>query len=159
MVNLRLIAVGKIKEQFLKDEINEYLKRLSRYCKISILEVEDEKIKENASLKEENMVKIEEGKRILKQIKSNDFVLLIDLHGEEMSSIEFAKKFEQIINTNSSICLVIAGSLGFSQEVIDRANYRFCLSKLTFTHQMTRAIVLEQVYRAFKINNKETYHK
>ena len=76
MVNLRLIAVGKIKEQFLKDEINEYLKRLSRYCKISILEVEDEKIKENASLKEENMVKIEEGKRILKQIKSNDFVLL-----------------------------------------------------------------------------------
>ena len=159
MVNLRLIAVGKIKEQFLKDEINEYLKRLSRYCKISILEVEDEKIKENASLKEENMVKIEEGKRILKQIKSNDFVLLIDLHGQELDSLEFSDKFLQITNTNSNIDIVIAGSLGFSQEVINRANYRFCLSKLTFTHQMTRAIVLEQVYRAFKINNKETYHK
>ena len=159
MVNLRLIAVGKIKEQFLKDEINEYLKRLSRYCKISILEVEDEKIKENASLKEENMVKIEEGKRILKQIKSNDFVLLIDLHGQELDSLEFSDKFLQITNTNSNIDIVIAGSLGFSQEVIKRANYRLCLSKMTFTHQMTRAIILEQIYRAFKIINNETYHK
>ena len=86
--------------------------------------------------------------------EKGDFTLMTE--GKE---VEFAKRFEQIINTNSSICLVIAGSLGFSQEVIDRANYRFCLSKLTFTHQMTRAIVLEQVYRAFKINNKETYHK
>lgn len=159
MVNIKLIAVGKIKEDYLKNEINEYLKRLSRYTKISIIEVDDEKIINNSSLKEDEKVKENEGKRLLKQIKEKDFVLLIDLHGQELDSIEFSNKFLQITNTNSNIDIVIAGSLGFSQEVIKRANYRLCLSKMTFTHQMTRAIILEQIYRAFKIINNETYHK
>lgn len=159
MVNIKLIAVGKIKEDYLKNEINEYLKRLSRYAKISIIEVDDEKIINNSSLKEDEKVKENEGKRLLKQIKEKDFVLLIDLHGQELDSIEFSNKFLQITNTNSNIDIVIAGSLGFSQEVIKRANYRLCLSKMTFTHQMTRAIILEQIYRAFKIINNETYHK
>lgn len=159
MVNIKLIAVGKIKEDYLKNEINEYLKRLSRYAKISVIEVDDEKIMNNSSLKEDEKVKENEGVRLLKQIKEKDFVLLIDLHGQELDSIEFSNKFLQITNTNSNIDIVIAGSLGFSQEVIERANYRLCLSKMTFTHQMTRAIVLEQIYRAFKIINNETYHK
>mgnify|MGYP003282091916 CR=1 FL=1 len=159
MVNIKLIAVGKIKEDYLKNEINEYLKRLSRYTKISIIEVDDEKIINNSSLKEDEKVKENEGKRLLKQIKEKDFVLLIDLHGQELDSIEFSNKFLQITNTNSNIDIVIAGSLGSSNDVIERANYRLCLSKMTFTHQMTRAIVLEQIYRAFKIINNETYHK
>lgn len=159
MVNIKLIAVGKIKEDYLKNEINEYLKRLSRYAKISVIEVDDEKIINNSSLKEDEKVKENEGKRLLKQIKEKDFVLLIDLHGQELDSIAFSNKFLQITNTNSNIDIVIAGSLGFSQEVIKRANYRLCLSKMTFTHQMTRAIILEQIYRAFKIINNETYHK
>lgn len=159
MVNIKLLAVGKIKESFLKEEINEYLKRLSKYCKISIVEVEDERIKDNASIKDEENVKIIEGKRILKAINNKDFVLLIDLHGQEMDSLEFSEKFLEIINKNSSLCVVIAGSLGFSEEVIKRANFRLSLSKLTFTHQMVRAIVLEQIYRSFKIINHETYHK
>ncbi len=159
MVNIKLLAVGKIKESFLKEEINEYLKRLSKYCKISIFEVEDERIKDNASVKDEENVKIVEGKRILKAINNKDFVLLIDLHGQEMDSLEFSEKFLKIINKNSSLCVVIAGSLGFSEEVIQRANFRLSLSKLTFTHQMVRAIVLEQIYRSFKIINHETYHK
>lgn len=159
MVNIKLIAVGKIKEDYLKNEINEYLKRLSRYAKISVIEVDDEKIMNNSSLKEDEKVKENEGIRLLKQIKEKDFVLLIDLHGQELDSLEFSDKFLQFTNTNSNIDIVIAGSLGFSQEVIKRANYRLCLSKMTFTHQMTRAIVLEQIYRAFKIINNETYHK
>ena len=159
MVNIKLIAVGKIKEDYLKNEINEYLKRLSRYAKISAIEVDDEKIMNNSSLKEDEKVKENEGARLLKQIKEKDFVLLIDLHGRELDSLEFSDKFLQITNTNSNIDIVIAGSLGFSQEVIKRANYRLCLSKMTFTHQMTRAIILEQIYRAFKIINNETYHK
>lgn len=159
MVNIKLIAVGKIKEDYLKNEINEYLKRLSRYVKISVIEVDGEKIMNNSSLKEDEKVKENEGVRLLKQIKEKDFVLLIDLHGQELDSLEFSDKFLQITNTNSNIDIVIAGSLGFSQEVIKRANYRLCLSKMTFTHQMTRAIILEQIYRAFKIINNETYHK
>ena len=159
MVNIKLIAVGKIKEDYLKNEINEYLKRLSRYAKISVIEVDDENIMNNSSLKEDEKVKENEGVRLLKQIKEKDFVLLIDLHGQELDSLEFSDKFLQFTNTNSNIDIVIAGSLGFSQEVIKRANYRLCLSKMTFTHQMTRAIILEQIYRAFKIINNETYHK
>lgn len=159
MVNIKLIAVGKIKEDYLKNEINEYLKRLSRYAKISVIEVDDEKIMNDSSLKEDEKVKENEGIRLLKQIKEKDFVLLIDLHGQELDSLEFSDKFLQFTNTNSNIDIVIAGSLGFSQEVIKRANYRLCLSKMTFTHQMTRAIILEQIYRAFKIINNETYHK
>lgn len=159
MVNIKLIAVGKIKEDYLKNEINEYLKRLSHYAKISVIEVDDEKIMNNSSLKEDEKVKENEGVRLLKQIKEKDFVLLIDLHGQELDSLEFSDKFLQFTNTNSNIDIVIAGSLGFSQEVIKRANYRLCLSKMTFTHQMTRAIILEQIYRAFKIINNETYHK
>lgn len=160
MFNIKLVVVGKLKEQFHKDACNEYLKRLSRYAKVSIFEVEDEKIKDNSSYKEDLMVLDKEGKRILKQVKENDYVILLDLHGVEESSEKFAKRLDMLIGGNSSnITFVIGGSLGLSQEVITRSNFRLKLSPMTFTHQMTRIIILEQIYRAFKINGNENYHK
>ena len=159
MLNIRLVCVGKIKDSFNKEGINEYLKRLSRYAKVEIVEVDDVKIKDNASLKEEENVKKEEGIRILKKVKDNEYMILLDLHGEELSSENFSKKIDALMGHNSSLCFVIGGSLGLSSEVIKRANYRLCLSKMTFTHQMTRVILLEQIYRSFKILNNEVYHK
>lgn len=159
MVNIKLVVVGKIKESFLKEEINEYLKRLSRYCKINIIEVDDQKIKENASLKEQQQVLKLEGKDLLKQIKDDEYVILLDLHGKEIDSINFAKQINQIMNRYSTITFVIGGSLGLDDELRNRANFKLCLSQMTFTHQMTRVIILEQIYRSFKINNNEIYHK
>lgn len=159
MININLIAVGKIKESFLREQIEEYKKRLSRYCQLNIIEVSDSKIKENASTKEEMIVLEEEGERILKKIKENELLILIDLHGKEMDSVNFANQFEKLSNKNSSIAIVIGGSLGLSDKLRKRSDFSLCLSKMTFTHQMTRVIVLEQIYRAFKINNNEVYHK
>ena len=141
MINIKLVVVGKLKEKFHKDEINEYLKRLSRYSKISIIEVEEEKIKDNASIKE------------------NEFVFLLDLHGKEITSEDFAKKLDDLSLNYSTITFVIGGSLGVSDELRKRSNFKLKLSPMTFTHQMTRIIILEQIYRSFKINNNETYHK
>jgi 23S rRNA (pseudouridine1915-N3)-methyltransferase len=160
MVNIKLVVVGKLKEKYHKDEVNEYLKRLSRYCKISIIEVNEEKIKENASKSDIDIVLLKEGNNLLKQIKMDDYVILLDLHGENLSSENFAKKMDGLISLGtSSICFVIGGSYGLSAEVRNRSNFKLKLSDLTFTHQMTRVIILEQIYRCFKINNDETYHK
>ena len=159
MLNIRLVCVGKIKDSFNKEGINEYLKRLSRYAKVEIVEVDDVKIKDNASLKEEENVKKEEGIRILKQVKDNEYMILLDLHGKEIDSVEFSKIIDSTSIRFSTITFVIGGSLGLSDAVIQRANYRLCLSKMTFTHQMTRVILLEQIYRSFKILNNEVYHK
>ena len=159
MLNVRIVCVGKIKDSFNKQGIDEYKKRLSRYIKLDIVEVDDAKIKDNASLKEEEIVKKEEGIRILKQVKDNEYMILLDLHGKEIDSVEFSKIIDSTSIRFSTITFVIGGSLGLSEEVIKRANYRLCLSKMTFTHQMTRGILLEQIYRAFKILNNEVYHK
>lgn len=159
MLNVRIVCVGKIKDSFNKQGIDEYKKRLSRYIKLDIVEVDDAKIKDNASLKEEEIVKKEEGIRILKQVKDNEYMILLDLHGKEIDSVEFSKIIDSTSIRFSTITFVIGGSLGLSEEVIKRANYRLCLSKMTFTHQMTRVILLEQIYRAFKILNNEVYHK
>ena len=159
MLNVRIVCVGKIKDSFNKQGIDEYKKRLSRYIKLDIVEVDDAKIKDNASLKEEEIVKKEEGIRILKQVKDNEYMILLDLHGKEIVSVEFSKIIDSTSIRFSTITFVIGGSLGLSEEVIKRANYRLCLSKMTFTHQMTRVILLEQIYRAFKILNNEVYHK
>ena len=135
MLNIKLVVVGKLKEKFHKEEVNEYLKRLSKYAKVSIIEVEEEKIKDNSSLKE------------------NEQILII-------SSEEFAKKLNDLPSNNySTISFVIGGSLGVSEALRNRSNFKLKLSPMTFTHQMTRIIILEQIYRAFKINNNETYHK
>lgn len=159
MVNIKLICVGEIKENFLSDAIKEYLKRLSRYCKINVIEVKDEASSPKASKKEEEQVLVNEGKRVIKQLKDQDYLVLIDLHGKEYDSLSLAANFQKIISQHSSISLVIGGSLGLSDELRSLSKERWCLSKLTFPHQLTRVIVLEQLYRVFKINNNEIYHK
>jgi 23S rRNA (pseudouridine1915-N3)-methyltransferase len=159
MVNCKIVAVGKIKEKFTKDEIAEYIKRLSKYCKISIVEVDEEKAFDNSSADIERILK-KEGENLLKQIKSNDYVILLDLHGQEIDSLKFASLLNEMqTNGTSSFAFVIGGSNGLSDEVRKRSNFKLKLSPLTFTHQMTRVIILEQIYRAFKINNNEIYHK
>lgn len=160
MLNIKLVVVGKLKEKFHKDEVDEYLKRLSRYAKVSIIEVEEEKIKDNSSLKENQMILVKEGNNVLRNVKDNEYMFLLDLHGKEISSEEFASKMKDLpVNNYSTISFVIGGSLGVSDELRARSNFKLKLSPMTFTHQMTRIIILEQIYRAFKINSNETYHK
>lgn len=155
MVKIKLVAVGTIKEKFHKDTITEYVKRLSRFAKIEIIEVEETKIQN----KSEEQVKKEEGERLLKRVGSEDFVILLDLHGKFITSEEFADKINDLISKGvSPITFVIGGTLGLSDEVRKRANFALAISKMTFTHQMCRGILFEQIYRAFKIINHEEYH-
>lgn len=159
-MNISVIAVGKLKEKYLKQAIEEYSKRLSRYCKLDIIELSDEKTPDNASEKEEEQIRDKEGKLILSKIKDNAYVVAMDLKGKELSSEEFAKFISNCgVMGNSNIVLVIGGSLGLSNEVIKRSNYKLCFSKMTFPHQLFRVMLLEQVYRGFRINNNEPYHK
>lgn len=155
MIKIKLVAVGTIKEKFLKDGIAEYLKRLSRFAKVEIVEVEESKIQN----KSEDLIKKEEGERLLKRIGKDDFVVLLDLRGNFYSSEEFAAQIDTLISKGvSPISFVIGGTLGLSEEVRQRANIKLSISKMTFTHQMCRMILLEQIYRAFKIINHEDYH-
>ncbi|MDD7736202.1 MAG: 23S rRNA (pseudouridine(1915)-N(3))-methyltransferase RlmH [Bacillales bacterium] len=158
MINIKLVCVGKIKESFHKEEIGEYLKRLSKYCKINIFEVEEYKIKEESpSLIEQCLIK--EGENLLKNIKDDEYLILLDLHGLEMTSERFSEKIDELVSLGKNITFAIGGSYGLSNQVRKRSNVQLKLSEMTFTHQMTRVIILEQIYRAFKIINKETYHK
>ncbi|MGM9874063.1 MAG: 23S rRNA (pseudouridine(1915)-N(3))-methyltransferase RlmH [Bacilli bacterium] len=158
-MKINVIAVGKIKEDYLKMGINEYLKRLSSFANVEIIEVNDSPIK-NDTPSEIKKVLESEGERILKHIKSDDYVIGLDLNKKQFDSIEFASYIDKaFVKGNSSITFVIGGSYGFSLPVKERFNDSFSLSKMTFIHQMTRLILLEQIYRAFKINRNETYHK
>lgn len=155
MIKFRLVTVGTLKEKFLKDAINEYLKRLSRFAKVEIVELEESKIQS----KSEEQIKKEEGERILKRIKESDYLILLDLKGEMLSSEEFSTKLKNLIDKGvSPLTFVIGGTLGLSEEVRKRANVSISISRMTFTHQMCRVILLEQIYRAFKIINNEEYH-
>ena len=159
-MNILVIAVGKLKERYLKDAINEYAKRLTRYCKLDLTVVQDEKTPENASLKEETQIKDKEGELILKQVKENMYVVALDLKGKMLSSEELAAFINGLgVNGDSNIAFVIGGSLGLSEKVLNRANYKLCFSKMTFPHQLMRVILLEQIYRGFKIISGEPYHK
>ena len=153
---IKIIAVGKIKDKNLSVLIDDYLKKISRYHKINIIEVKDEAISVNDS-KEHIIAK--EGERILKEIKDNDYVIALDLKGEEIDSLKLASKLDSLFVSYPNIAFIIGGSLGIDENVLKRANYKLKLSKLTFLHQMTRLIILEQIYRSFKILNNETYHK
>ncbi len=148
---IKIICVGKIKEKFYAEAIDEYLKRLSKYAKIQIICVNDEKIKEKALEKE--------AEAILKNIKKDDYVITLDLNGQELSSIEFASKLDQTLIKHSDIDFVIGGSYGLDEKVKNRSDYALSFSKMTFPHQLFRVILLEQIYRGFKIINNETYHK
>ena len=159
-MNITIIAVGKLKVKYLKLAIDEYSKRLSRYCKLDFIELQDEKTPDNASEKDELIIKDKEGKLILSKIKDNAFVIAMDLQGKELSSEDFAKFISKCgVTGNSNIVFVIGGSLGLSEEVRKRANYKLCFSKMTFPHQLFRVMLLEQVYRGFRIINNEPYHK
>lgn len=159
-MNIKIITVGKIKEKFYRDAILEYSKRLSSYCKLNIIEVNDEMTKENASVNEVDIVLRKEGERILKSINNNEYIIALAINGKKLDSIEFANKINDLgIHSNSNICFIIGGSLGLSDDVLKKANMKLSFSDMTFPHQLMRVILLEQIYRAFRINNNEPYHK
>lgn len=159
-MKISLITVGKIKEKYLKDAIAEYAKRLSRYCKLEIIELPDEKTPDNASEHEEDLIKNREGKRILKSIREGSYVIALAIDGKMLDSVELSNKIDGLgIQGVSHISFVIGGSLGLSDDVLDRADYKLSFSRMTFPHQLMRVILLEQIYRSYRIINKEPYHK
>ena len=151
---IKLLCVGKVRDSHLAALIDEYVKRIGRYHRIEIVEMKDEAISAD-----EKAVMNKEAERLLSRIDRDDYVILIDLHGKPIDSPALANRIDALFNSHSKLCFVIAGSLGFGEAVIKRADERIRLSDLTFLHQMTRLILLEQIYRSFKILNHETYHK
>lgn len=159
-MNISIISVGKIKEKYLKLGIEEFSKRLSKYSKLEFIELDDEKCPENLSEKDILIVKEKEGNKILSKIKNNSYVIALAIDGKNLSSEELAEKISSLaVSGKSYITFVIGGSLGLSDDVLKRANYKLSFSKMTFPHQLMKLILLEQVYRAFRINNNEPYHK
>ena len=159
-MNIQIICIGKLKEKYWQDAIKEYSKRLSRFCTLEIVELKESLLPNNASKADEEKVKEEEGKEILKAIKDGTFVITLEIPGKQLSSEELSKKIEDLaLGGKSNIAFVIGGSLGLSSEVSNRSNFKLSFSKMTFPHQMMRVVLLEQIYRSFKIINHETYHK
>ena len=150
---IKIISVGKIKEKYLKDAIDEYAKRISKYTKLNMIEVNDIN---NPSI---DIILSKERDEIEKHIDLKDFVITLEIDGDMLSSIEFAQKLDSTFNTNSNITFIIGGSYGLHQDIKNRSNYRLSFSKMTFPHQLFRVLLLEQIYRCFKINNNESYHK
>ena len=159
MLNINILCKKKIKEPYLKDAISEYSKRLSKYCKLDILELPDEKIpdKLNSSISEE--IKNKESNNILNHIKKDSYIICLDLTGKELTSEEFSKDIEDLSMQTSTITFIIGGSLGMSHTLLKKAHQKICFSKMTFPHQLIRVFLLEQIFRAFKISNGETYHR
>ena len=159
-MNVKILCVGKIKEKFYRDAIDEYVKRLSKYCSVSVTEVPDEKTSENASDTEISIIKDKEGERLLKHISERDYVIALAILGKQMDSVAFSKFIEDLgIQGKSSLVFVIGGSLGLSDSVLKRADYQISFSKMTFPHQLMRVILSEQIYRAMRIMKNEPYHK
>ena len=159
MLNINIVCIGKIKENYLKDAISEYSKRLSKFCNLNIIELPDEKLpnKLNDSITSE--IKNKECTKMIQSIKKDSYIMCLDLKGKEFSFEEFSQKLDNIaLNFNSSITFVIGGTLGLNQEILSIANEKICFSKMTFPHQLIRVFLLEQLFRAFKISNNETYH-
>ena len=149
---IKIICVGKIKEKYYTDAVNEYIKRLSKYTKINLIEVKDEDFDINKTLTKEK-------ESIIKYIDDKDYVITMEIEGNELDSISLAKHIDNIQNNYSNITFIIGGSYGLHNDIKNRSNYKLSFSKLTFPHQLFRVILLEQIYRSFKINNNETYHK
>ncbi|KMJ60412.1 50S rRNA methyltransferase [Bacillus sp. LL01] len=159
-MNISIITIGKLKEKYLKQGINEYLKRLSAYAKIDIIELPDEKAPEQLSDAEMEQVKNKEGERILGKISDDTHVIALAIEGKQRSSEELAKEMDKLATYGKSkVAFVIGGSLGLSGAVMKRANDTLSFSKMTFPHQLMKLILLEQVYRGFRINRGEPYHK
>lgn len=159
-MKITIVTVGKIKEKYLKDAIAEYTKRLSKYCKLEIVEVADEKTPDNASETVEDMIRSKEAERIMKYIKDDAYVITLEIQGKQLTSEELADKINTLgIQGTSHIAFVIGGSIGLGKEVLKRSNYALSFSKMTFPHQLMRVILLEQIYRSYRIINGEPYHK
>ena len=150
---IKIITVGNIKEKYLKEAIEEYKKRISRYTNIEIIEVSDEGLVEK-----EKAIKLE-GNKIEKYISNRDYLITLEIEGRQFTSEEFASKIDQILIENSNITFVIGGSYGLSEEIKTKSNLHLSFSKMTYPHQLFRVLPLEQIYRAYKINNNESYHK
>lgn len=159
-MKITILSVGKIKEKFFTEAMKEYTKRLSKYCKLTEAVVTDEKADTNFSPAQIERVKLIEGQKILNKIPKNSYVIVLDINGVELNSEEFAKKLNTLgIEGVSDITFVIGGSNGLWKEVINSSDFKLSFSKMTFPHQLFKVILLEQIYRAFKINSGETYHK
>lgn len=159
-MEIRIVSVGKIKEKYLNDGIAEYAKRLGRYCRLSFVQVADEKTPDKASEATNLQIKNTEGERLLRHIREQDYVIALAIDGKMLDSLELSGLLQKLaVEGNSSIALVIGGSLGLSDAVLRRADFRLSFSKMTFPHQLMQMILLEQVYRGFRIMNHEPYHK
>lgn len=159
-MNITVVSVGKIKEKYMVAGIAEYAKRLSKYCKLTLTEVADEKAPERLGEKDMLIVKKKEGERILSKIKENTYVITLEIEGKQLTSEGFSKKIEDLMLEGvSDVTFIIGGSLGLSKDVIDRSDFKISFSKMTFPHQLMKMILLEQVYRGFRIIRNEPYHK
>lgn len=160
MLHIDIICVGKIKEQYLKDAISEYTKRLSKYCSLTIIELPDEQVPNNLNDTLAENIKQSESNNILSHIKKDSYIICLDLKGKQYTSEEFSKKLDNIaLNYNSNITFIIGGTLGMTDNLKQKANELICFSKMTFPPQLIRVFLLEQIFRAFKISNHETYHR
>lgn len=159
-MKISIVCVGKIKEKFLKDGIGEFQKRLSKYCNLEIIEVADEKTPEHASMVEEEKIKEKEASRVEKYLKKDAYIIALEINGEMLTSEQLAEKIDRLgITGKSHIIFLIGGSLGMSQDLLKKADYRLSFSKMTFPHQMMRMFLLEQIYRSYRIINGQPYHK
>ena len=159
-MNITILTVGKIKEKFFKQAIDEYVKRLSGYAKVAQIEVKDEKEPNNASPKDLELIKEKEGQAIIAKIKPQQYVITLEVKGEALTSVELSQKIETLMNHGSSdIVFVIGGSNGLGQAIKQRSNYELSFSNMTYPHQLMKVVLLEQIYRAFKIMKGEAYHK
>ncbi len=159
-MKITILCVGKQKEKFMRDAVNEYTKRLSRYVKLEVIEVADEKTPDHASLKEEELIREKEGERLLRHIKGDDHVIALAITGVQYDSIAFSRRLDGFgMSGKGHVVFVIGGSLGLSEQVLGRADEELSFSKMTFPHQLMRVILLEQIYRAYRIIRGEPYHK
>ena len=159
-MKITVLTVGKIKEKYLRDAIAEYTTRLSRYCKMEIIEVADEKTPDNASETAEEMIRQKEAERLLKYIREDAYLITLEIGGKQLTSEEFSEKIEKLgIQGTSHIIFVIGGSIGIGKAVLEKSDYALSFSKMTFPHQLMRVILLEQIYRGYRIMSGEPYHK
>lgn len=159
MLSINIICVGKLKEIFFKDACNEYIKRLSKYCKLSIVELPDEKIPDKLNPSTIKNIKEKESNNIMKHLPKDSYIIALDLTGKQYSSEDFSKKMDNLSLITSNITFIIGGSLGLTNEILTISNDKICFSKMTFPHQLIRIFLLEQLFRGFKISNSETYHR
>ena len=159
-MKITILTVGKIKEKYLKDAVAEYTKRLSRYCRLEIIEVIDEKTPDNASAAVEEMIRQKEAERLMKYIRDDAFVITLEINGNMLDSVSFAQKIKQLaINGKSHLIFVIGGSIGLGSEILKRSDFALSFSSMTFPHQLMRVILLEQIYRGYRIIEGAPYHK